>query len=259
MATYGGWTGKILRVDLTRGKIEAEDTLPKYKDWMGGSGLAYKIIWDEVPVGTQAYDPENIIVLGGGPLTGTGAPTGGRCTITSLFPSTPGHLVARGHMGGSWAPELKFAGWDAVVVTGRSEKPVWLCIEDDKVTATTVRNRLRNAKAEKADAEELAALNCLTKLYATETAAKKALKDANVIVTIEKDLSMGYESALLTDLKGAFYNSPARMPIIGFAAGLGGRDIGVKQIRGIVERASKVKDAGIEAEFEIFDVKPECL
>jgi len=134
MATYGGWTGKILRVDLTRGKIEAEDTLPKYKDWMGGSGLAYKILWDEVPVGTQAYDPENIIVLGGGPLTGTGAPTGGRCTITSLFPSTPGHLVGSGHMGGSWAPELKFAGWDAVVVTGRSEKPVWLCIENDKVT-----------------------------------------------------------------------------------------------------------------------------
>ncbi len=92
-----------------------------------------------------------------------------------------------------------------------------------------------------------------------EEELKKALKDANVIVTIEKDLSMGYESALLTDLKGAFYNSPARMPIIGFAAGLGGRDIGVKQIRGIVERASKVKDAGIEAEFEIFDVKPECL
>ncbi|HSJ55933.1 MAG TPA: aldehyde ferredoxin oxidoreductase [Anaerolineae bacterium] len=134
MATYGGWTGKILRVDLTSGKITAEETLPKYKDWMGGSGLAYKIIWDEVPVGTKAYDPQNVIVLGGGPLTGSGAPTGGRCTITSLFPSTKGHPVASGHMGGHWAPELKFAGWDAVVVTGQSAKPVWLCIEDDKVT-----------------------------------------------------------------------------------------------------------------------------
>ncbi|MGC9514586.1 pyruvate synthase subunit PorA [Methanocrinis sp.] len=88
---------------------------------------------------------------------------------------------------------------------------------------------------------------------------KRALKDANVIASIEKDVSMGYESALLTDLKGAFYNSSIRTPIIGFAVGLGGRDIGVKQIRAIVEQASRVSDAGIESEFEIFDVKPECL
>ena len=88
---------------------------------------------------------------------------------------------------------------------------------------------------------------------------KGALKDANVIAVIEKDLSMGYESALLTDLKGAFYNSSIRTPIIGFAVGLGGRDIGIKHIRAMVEKASRVKDAGIESEFEIFDVKQECL
>lgn len=92
-----------------------------------------------------------------------------------------------------------------------------------------------------------------------EEELKGALKDASVIATIEKDLSMGYESALLTDLKGAFYNSSIRTPIIGFAVGLGGRDIGIKHIRTIVEKASKVKDARIESEFEIFDVKQECL
>ncbi|HPJ29842.1 MAG TPA: pyruvate synthase subunit PorA [Methanothrix sp.] len=92
-----------------------------------------------------------------------------------------------------------------------------------------------------------------------EEELKGALKDASVIATIEKDLSMGYESALLTDLKGAFYNSPIRTPIIGFAVGLGGRDIGIKHIRAMVEKVSKVPDAGIESEFEIFDVKQECL
>jgi pyruvate ferredoxin oxidoreductase alpha subunit len=92
-----------------------------------------------------------------------------------------------------------------------------------------------------------------------EEELKIALKDARVIATIEKDVSIGYESALLTDLKGAFYNSPIRAPIVGFAAGLGGRDIGIKQIRKIVEKTSRVLDAGIEAEFEIFDVKQECL
>lgn len=90
-------------------------------------------------------------------------------------------------------------------------------------------------------------------------ALKKALKDANVIASIEKDVSMGYESALLTDLKGAFYNSSIKTPIIGFAVGLGGRDIGIKHIRNMVEKASRVSDAGIESEFEIFDVNPECL
>lgn len=88
---------------------------------------------------------------------------------------------------------------------------------------------------------------------------KRALKDASVIASIEKDISMGYEGALLTDLKGAFYNSSIRTPIIGFAVGLGGRDIGIKHVRAMVERASRVLDAGIESEFEIFDVKPECL
>ncbi|HII06597.1 MAG TPA: pyruvate ferredoxin oxidoreductase [Methanotrichaceae archaeon] len=90
-------------------------------------------------------------------------------------------------------------------------------------------------------------------------ALKNALKDANVIVVIEKDLSMGYESALLTDLKGAFYNSSIKAPIIGFAVGLGGRDVAITHIRKMVEKASKVKDVGIESEFEIFDVNPECL
>ncbi len=88
---------------------------------------------------------------------------------------------------------------------------------------------------------------------------KRALKDASVIASIEKDISMGYEGALLTDLKGAFYNSSIRTPIIGFAVGLGGRDIGIKHVRAMVERASRVLDAGIESEFEIFDVKLECL
>jgi len=90
-------------------------------------------------------------------------------------------------------------------------------------------------------------------------ALKKALKDANVIAVIEKDISMGYESALLTDLKGALYNSSIKTPIIGFAVGLGGRDIGIKHIRKMVEKASRVLDGVIESEFEIFDVNPECL
>jgi len=90
-------------------------------------------------------------------------------------------------------------------------------------------------------------------------ALKKALKDANVIAVIEKDVSMGFQPSLLTDLKGAFYNSTVSVPIIGFTVGLGGRDVPKRQIKKVVEKASKVKDSGIEDEFEIFAVNPECI
>ncbi|MFC1920558.1 aldehyde ferredoxin oxidoreductase N-terminal domain-containing protein [Chloroflexota bacterium] len=133
MAEYGGWTGKVLRVDLTTGKISSEDTIAKYKDFLGGTGLSYKVMWDEVPVGTKAWDPENRIIFGVGPLTGTGAPTSGRLSITSLWPMAPMELPGTGHAGGHWASELKFAGWDSVIVQGKASSPVWIYINDSKV------------------------------------------------------------------------------------------------------------------------------
>ena len=133
MAEYGGWTGKVLRVDLTTGKISSEDTIAKYKDYVGGQGLAWKVLWDEVPPGTKAWDPENRIIFGVGPATGTGWPTSGRLSITSLFPMNPYELPASGHAGGHFASELKFAGWDSVIVQGKANSPVWIYINDDNV------------------------------------------------------------------------------------------------------------------------------
>src|SRR5665647_2644123 len=78
MPTYGGWTGKTLRVDLTARTSTVENTLEKYKDFWGGTGMAYKVLWDEVPVGTDPFDAKNRLIFGWGPLTGTGAPCGGR-------------------------------------------------------------------------------------------------------------------------------------------------------------------------------------
>ena len=132
MAELGGFTGKILRVNLTTGKVTAEDTA-KYKDYMGGDGLGYKVLWDEVTPETKAFDPENRIIFGVGPLTGTSTPLSGRTSITSLWPAAPDELPATGHMGGHWGSELKFAGWDSLIVEGKAEKPVWIYINDDKV------------------------------------------------------------------------------------------------------------------------------
>ncbi|MDI6871689.1 MAG: aldehyde ferredoxin oxidoreductase [Bacillota bacterium] len=134
MAAYGGWTGKTLRVNLSTGKIAVEDTIAKYKDYLGGTGVGYKVLWDEVPAGTKAFDEANKIIFGVGPLTGTGAPCGGRTSITTIFPTVwPVELVGTGHMGGHWGAELKYAGWDNVIIEGKASKPVYIAIMDDKV------------------------------------------------------------------------------------------------------------------------------
>jgi len=89
-------------------------------------------------------------------------------------------------------------------------------------------------------------------------ALRQALKDASVVAVIEKDVSIGAEAGLVMDLKSSFYNSKLRMPIIGFAAGLGGRDITVKDIRKIVEKAEAARK-GVESEFEFLNLRWEIL
>ena len=133
MPTYGGWTGKTLRVDLTTRTSTVEDTLVKYKDFWGGTGMAYKVLWDETTADTHPFDPECPIIFGWGPLTGTGAPSGGRTAITSLSAQHPFHAVTTGHMGGHFSAEAKFAGWDGIIVVGKADGPVYIAIRDDKV------------------------------------------------------------------------------------------------------------------------------
>ena len=89
-------------------------------------------------------------------------------------------------------------------------------------------------------------------------ALRNALKDASVIAVLEKDVSIGSEAGLVTDLKAAFYNSNIRVPIIGFTAGLGGRDITVKDIMKIVQKAEAARK-GIESEFEFLNLRTEIL
>jgi aldehyde:ferredoxin oxidoreductase len=134
MAKYGGWAGKVLRVDLSTGRTWCEETVEKYKDYLGGTGIGYKVMWDEVSAGTKPYDPDNRIIIAVGPLAGTGAPCNGRTAITTLWPTCwPKPLVATGHMGGHFAAKLKYAGYDAVVIQGKAERPVWLSIADQQV------------------------------------------------------------------------------------------------------------------------------
>ncbi|MBR4502365.1 MAG: aldehyde ferredoxin oxidoreductase [Clostridia bacterium] len=129
-----GWAGTIVRVNLTTGAITKEDTLPKYKPYIGGMGIGYKIIWDEVPLNSDPLGPDAKCVFGVGPLTASGVPCSGRMNVTLLSCWSKGYSIVDGHMGGHIAHAFKYAGYDALIIEGQSDKPVYIRIEDEKVT-----------------------------------------------------------------------------------------------------------------------------
>ena len=127
-----GWIGKILRVDLTRGSYAIEDLdSGMAKSFIGGRGLASKLLFDEVDAKVDPLSPGNTLSFATGPLTGSGAIGGSRYMIVTKSPLT--EAVACSNIGGYFGPELKFAGYDMVILEGRAPDPVYLSIEDDHV------------------------------------------------------------------------------------------------------------------------------
>ena len=126
-----GWTGQGLRINLTTGEITK---VPTQKDWIGGTALGYKIIWDEVPPKTQAFDEANKIVIAPGPLTGTGAVCSGRTSVTTMYPTTyPIHEIGSAHLGGDLGAKMKYAGYDFIVIEGKAKEPVYVYVNNDDV------------------------------------------------------------------------------------------------------------------------------
>ncbi len=125
-----GWKRKVIRADLSKETITVE-TADKYTKYIGGRGLIAKVMWDEVPAGTKAFDPENRLVFAAGPLTGTNSPMNGRWSVGSLAPQNPNEYPSHSSVGGHWGAELKFAGYDAIIVQGAAKKPVNILVIDD--------------------------------------------------------------------------------------------------------------------------------
>ena len=128
-------------MNLSTGAISAEDTIERFQDVLGGTGIGYRVLWDEVPAGTAPFDPANKVVFATGVLAGTGVPCNGRTAVTTIFPTCwPRPLVGTGHMGGRFAAKLKYAGFDAVIVEGKADKPVWLFLRDGKAELRDARH-----------------------------------------------------------------------------------------------------------------------
>jgi len=130
--TGGGYAGRMLRLDLNEldFHVEAlnEDDLERF---IGGEGLGIKYLYDGVPAHADPLGPYNRLIFMTGPLTGTLAPTSGRHCVVTKSPLTC--LETTSHAGGYWGSELKFAGYDGIIVEGQSEKPVYVFIDDEEV------------------------------------------------------------------------------------------------------------------------------
>lgn len=155
-------TGFNLEIDLTRGNIERVATDPRLTELhLGGLGTNAKILWDRVPPEVEPFSPDNLLIFGTGLLVGTPATGCNRTIVTTISPQTL--LMAYSMMGGFWAPELKYAGYDKVIFRGKSPSLVYLWINNDKVeirdashlqgkgaveTAELIRQELKEPKAQ---------------------------------------------------------------------------------------------------------------
>jgi aldehyde:ferredoxin oxidoreductase len=127
-----GRTGVNLEIELSQGTIQKQEGNTKLnEDYLGGKGTNTKMFWDRVPPEAAPFSPDNLLIFGTGVLTGTPAPSANRTIINTRSPQT--HLQTYSSLGGFWGAELKYAGYDSVLVAGKSPTPVYLWIKDDHV------------------------------------------------------------------------------------------------------------------------------
>jgi aldehyde:ferredoxin oxidoreductase len=132
MFPYQGYTGQWLYVDLSAGRVERRALEPELAEaYLGGNGFGVRMLWEHVGPQVDPLGPENLLILATGPLVGTLMPNG--CRMEAIAKSPLTGIYGDANAGGTFGPELKFAGWDAIVVAGRAERPVYLAIAGDDV------------------------------------------------------------------------------------------------------------------------------
>jgi len=132
MAELGGYAGRVLRIDLTREESKVSELdLGDAAQYLGGRGLNSKRLYDELGPGIDPLGPDNKLMFSTGPLVGTTFPTACRFNVSAKSPQTG--ILGDSNAGGHFAAEMKFAGYDQIILEGRSPKPVYIRIEDEEV------------------------------------------------------------------------------------------------------------------------------
>ena len=127
-----GWTGNLLRINLTTGSAKKESFTEEFaRSWIGGRGFALKILWDELKPGIDALGPENKLVVALGPIAGIPAPNTGKTVVAAKSPLTGGY--GDGNLGTRVTVELRKAGYDGLIIEGQARSPVYINIVNDRV------------------------------------------------------------------------------------------------------------------------------
>jgi aldehyde:ferredoxin oxidoreductase len=127
-----GYSGKIARIDLTKGKVLIEPLREDFaRQYIGGKGFGAKILYDELKPKIDPYEPSNLLIFATGPVNGL--ILSGVSKLCAVFKSPLTGGWGESQCGGYFPPQLKYAGYDMLIITGRSEKPVYITIEDDEI------------------------------------------------------------------------------------------------------------------------------
>ena len=211
------WNRKILRVNLTAGTCTPEPLNMKWADeYLGSRGLGTKYLVEEIDPKVDPLSPENKMIMATGPLTGTMASTGGRYTVITKGPLTG--AIACSNSGGFFGAEMKFAGWDMIIFEGKSPKPVYLYVENDK--------------AELRDASHLWGTTC----WHTEETIKAELQDP--LVRVSSIGRAGENQVLLSCIVNDLHRAAGRS---GVGAVMGSKNLKAVALRG-TQGVSGVKD-----------------
>jgi len=132
MAGYG-YAGKILKVDLSDGKISKQPSSDYTDKFLGGQGIAARLFWEMAPPRAKAFDPENCFIAANGPLTGFPGFAGFRWKICGRAPRGDRETFSYANLSERWGAWLKYAGYDALAVQGKADKPVYIFIDNDSV------------------------------------------------------------------------------------------------------------------------------
>ena len=128
-----GYAGQILKVGLSDRKIEKKPSHEYVEKYIGGQGLAARLYWEMVPPQAKTTDPENCFICASGPLTGFPGFAGFRWKICGKTNLNSPESFSYANLGDRWGATLKYAGYDALVIQGKAEKPVYVYIHDGKV------------------------------------------------------------------------------------------------------------------------------
>jgi aldehyde:ferredoxin oxidoreductase len=208
-----GWMGKILSVNLSERTITTLDTETYCERFIGGLGIGEKLYWDAAQFDNDAFHPDNPLIFMTGPLAATTAPAAPRWTACGKSPLMFPEMFYSGSLSGFWGAELKKAGYDGVIITGRSKYPVYLLIHDEKVEIKDARHLwgAKNSETQKAIRNEAGQQ---VKLMTIGPGAENSSRIGTIFTDVAGSGSRGFGSIMgAKNLKAVAVCGSATIPV----------------------------------------------